>query len=166
MTRDSRFPAPDSRFGTVPRSAMDRPASGIGHRESARRSVGPRGFTLLEVLIAMCVLLISIAAILPLFAVGTASHKRGMDQTIVSLLAPHITAKIQENLTAPDPKDLKDAELEYHGLSYRYDAQFSPFDGSDPARTAFIVRVTIRWKEGGQDRAEAFDTILLRRMKR
>jgi prepilin-type N-terminal cleavage/methylation domain-containing protein len=129
-----------------------------------RRESG--GFTLLEVLIAMCVLLISIAAILPLFAVGTASHKRGMDQTIVSLLAPHITAKIQENLTAPDPKDLKDAELQYHGLTYRYDAQFAPFDGADPARTAFIVRVTIRWKEGGQDRAEAFDTILLRRMKR
>jgi prepilin-type N-terminal cleavage/methylation domain-containing protein len=125
-----------------------------------------RGFTLLEVLIAMCVLLIAIAAILPLFAVGTASHKRGCDQTIVSLVAPQVSAKLQENLTDTNPHDLKDVQLYYQGLAYRYDAQFTPFDSADPAHTAFIVRVTIRWKEGGRERSDQFDTVLLRRMRR
>ena len=47
-----------------------------------RSQIGRGGFTLLEVLIAMVVLVLAIASILPLFAVGTASHKRAMDQTM------------------------------------------------------------------------------------
>lgn len=125
-----------------------------------------RGFTLLEVLVAMCILVLAIATILPLFAVGTASHKRGMDQTMVSMIAPHISARLQEDLTSDRPRDVKDAQVVYQGRTFQYDAAFTPLDASDPTRAAFIVRVTIKWNDASKLRTEQFDTILLRRLRR
>ncbi len=125
-----------------------------------------RGFTLLEVIIAMVVLLLAVSTILPLFAVGSASHKRGMDQSMVSFIAPHISAKLQEGLTSDKPGDIKDAQIAYQGRSFRYDASFAPLDAADPAKTAFIVRVRIKWSDAARERTEEFDTILLRRVRR
>ncbi len=121
---------------------------------------------MLEVLVAMCVLVISIATILPLFAVGTASHQRALNQSQVSLIAPAIEAKLQEDLTSDRPKEIKDAQIVYQGRVYRYDAVFSPLDVTDVARSAFVVRVAIKWKDANKERVELFDTILLRRLKR
>ena len=43
-----------------------------------------KGFTLLEILISIMILAVGIVAVLPLFAVGTQSHKRAIDQTHAS----------------------------------------------------------------------------------
>lgn len=125
-----------------------------------------RGFTLLEVLISLAVLVIGLASILPLFAVGTASARRGMDQTMVSLLAPHITARLQERLYEMNPHDLKNQEFVQLGKTYRYDATFKPLDPGDPTRSAFLVHVTIHWSENQQLHSEGFTTLLLRRPAR
>ncbi|HTF56757.1 MAG TPA: prepilin-type N-terminal cleavage/methylation domain-containing protein [Planctomycetota bacterium] len=125
-----------------------------------------RGFTLLEVIIALAILVLGLSAILPLFAVGTASHKRGIDQTMVSLIAPHITARLQERLYEMNPPDLKDQEYAGFGRVYRYDADFTPLDRADKDRMAFIVRVRVRWSENSALHSESFSTILLRRTPR
>jgi prepilin-type N-terminal cleavage/methylation domain-containing protein len=125
-----------------------------------------QGFTLLEIIIAMAILVLGLSTILPLFAVGTASHKRGIDQTMVSLIAPHITARLQERLYELNPQPLKDQEYAEVGRVYRYDATFTPLDLADPARMAFIVRVTVRWSENASLHSESFSTILLRRTPR
>ena len=39
------------------------------------------GFTLLEVMISMAIMVLAIATIIPLFAVGSVSHKNAIDQT-------------------------------------------------------------------------------------
>ncbi|MBV8880383.1 MAG: type II secretion system protein, partial [Planctomycetaceae bacterium] len=41
------------------------------------RTTREKGLTLLEVLISIVVLVLAVSTILPLFAVGSASHKRG-----------------------------------------------------------------------------------------
>ncbi len=123
-------------------------------------------FTLLEVLIALAILVLAVATILPLFAIGTTSHKRGIDQTKVSLIAPHILAKIQDRLYDPNPQPITNQEYVDLGRSYRYDATFSPLDSGDPFRSAFIVKVTVRWMETGKERKENFETILLRKIMR
>jgi uncharacterized protein (TIGR02598 family) len=124
------------------------------------------GFSLLEVILAMAILVLAVATILPLFAVGTTSHKRGMDQANVSWIAPHIAAKIQERLFDVNPADIAGATFSEMGTTYRYDATFEPLDPGDPARSAFAVAITVKWKEAGKEKSEAFTTVLLRRLKR
>jgi len=125
-----------------------------------------RGFTLLEVIIALAILVVGLSAILPLFAVGAASHKRGVDQTMVSLIAPHISARLQERLYQINPPALTDQEFMQLGRVYRYDAEFKPLDPRDPDRAAFIVKVTVHWSENAALHSETFSTILLRRAAR
>lgn len=124
------------------------------------------GFTLLEVIISLAILVLGLSAILPLFAVGTASHKRGIDETMVSLIAPHITARLQERLYEVNPQTLRDQEYAEVGRIYKYDATFTPLDLADKDRMAFIVRVQVRWSENASLHSESFSTILLRRTPR
>lgn len=131
---------------------------------------GPRGFTLLEVLISIMIFVLAIAAILPLFALATTSHKRGIDQSHVALIAPRIAAKLQENLYAANPADVTNGRWEEYGASYLYDAKFTPLSAgfpNDPApQTAFLLKVSVKWKETSEERAEVFETVVLRKILR
>ena len=131
-----------------------------------RQERGEGGFTLLEVIISLAILVLGLSSILPLFAVGTTSHKRGIDQTMVSLIAPHITARLQERLYEINPPVLTDQVYAELGRTYKYDATFTPLDPGDATRVAFIVRVTVRWSENAALHSESFSTILLRRTPR
>jgi prepilin-type N-terminal cleavage/methylation domain-containing protein len=134
--------------------------------ETQRQKRGEGGFTLLEVIISLAILVLGLSAILPLFAVGASSHRRGIDQTMVSLIAPHITARLQERLYELNPPALKDQEYAEVGRIYKYDATFTPLDPYDTMKLAFIVHVTVRWSENMSLHSEAFSTILLRRTQR
>jgi len=129
-----------------------------------------RGFTLLEVLVAIMVFVLGIAAVLPLFAVAGASHKRAIDQAHVSWIAPRIAAKIQEGLTSSNPKDVKNQGWEEYGQAYVYDATFTPLSmgrqGGAAGDVAFMLTVEVRWKELPQLRVEKFETVVLRRLLR
>jgi prepilin-type N-terminal cleavage/methylation domain-containing protein len=129
-----------------------------------------KGFTLLEVMIAIMILVLGIIAVLPLFAVGSASHKRALDQVHTSLLAPRIAAMIEENLVDANPRDVKEGLFWEYGQEYRYDATFEQIvagSANDPlANAAFILRVTVKWKKGTQDHLETFETLVLRRVPR
>jgi prepilin-type N-terminal cleavage/methylation domain-containing protein len=142
-------------------------------RNARRPAPAPRGaagFTLLEVLVALMIFVLGISAILPLFAVAGASHKRGIDQSHVSWIAPRIAAKIQENLYSSNPKDIKGATWEEYGQAYVYDATFSPVSmgtqGTGATGVAFLLQVEVRWKEVPELRVETFETIVLRKLLR
>jgi len=129
-----------------------------------------RGFTLLEVLVALMVFVLGISAILPLFAVAGASHKRGIDQSHVSWIAPRVAAKVQEGLYNSTPKDIKGASWEEYGQTYVYDAVFTPLAQGNQATAAgdvaFLLTVEVRWKEVPQLRVEKFQTVVLRKLLR
>jgi Tfp pilus assembly protein PilV len=128
------------------------------------------GFTLLEVLIAVLILVLAIASILPLFAIGTTSHKRGMDQSHVAWIAPRIAAKLQENLTRTNPQNITGGAWQEYGATYLYDATFTPLSaatGGDPvADAAFLLKVSVRWGEAGAARSEVFEMVVLRKLLR
>jgi prepilin-type N-terminal cleavage/methylation domain-containing protein len=150
-------------------------------------SGGSRGFTLLEVLISIMILVLAIAAIVPLFAVGSASHRRGIDQANVAWIAPRIAAKIQERLTEMNPRDIQGyvKELEDGSLliddaggkvapdpaaTYSYKAKFTPITSigsqSDPMpSTCFLLRVEISFRDNEQI-IETYDTVVLRKLLR
>ncbi len=134
-----------------------------------QKSVAGRGFTLLEVLIAVVVFVIAIAAILPLFAVGTTAHKRGMDQSHAAWIAPRIASRIQGELATSSPKDVRGGTWEEYGKDFTCDADFtrlSSRDGDPSDGAAWLLKVTVRWKEAGADRSETFETVALRRLVR
>lgn len=124
------------------------------------------GFSLLEVMIAVLVFVMAVASILPLFAVGTTAHRRAIDQTEAALLAARIAARLQENFTEVNPKNLVNATVEEGGTFYTYDAEFFPFEKLDPARSAFLARVRVKWTVAGTEHAETFETVLLRKIRR
>jgi len=130
---------------------------------------GRRGFTLLEVLVAIMVFVLGISALLPLFAVAGASHKRGMDQAHVSWIAPRIASRIQEDLYGV-PKNRTGETWEEYGQAYVYDATFEAIPsgrgGSALGGVAYLLTLEVRWKEVPEQRVETFRTVVLRKLPR
>lgn len=143
------------------------------------------GLTLLEVLISIVVLVLAVSTILPLFAVGSASHKRGMDQAQMAWLAPRVAARLQDRFLGEDPapvkgyvKELYDGSLliddgstprftDDGGATYRFEATFTPVSaGGQLGKTCFMLHVELSTREGGEPRIEAYDTVVLRRLPR
>lgn len=142
------------------------------------------GLTLLEVLISIVVLVLAVSTILPLFAVGSASHKRGMDQAQMAWLAPRVAAKIQDRLveTAPAPiqgyvRELEDGSLLIDdggkpgadgGAMYRFLATFEPISQGSSAipPMCYHLRVELSTRIIGEPQIEIYDTVVLRRLVR
>jgi prepilin-type N-terminal cleavage/methylation domain-containing protein len=148
---------------------------------------GMKGFTLLEVLISIMILVLAIAAIAPLFAVAGTSHQRGVDQSEVAWLAPRIAARIQERLYDQNPKEVRgyvkvfadgnfviddviDKLPQDRDMTYAFHATFKQVtagDRQDPMPNAcFVLRVDITYKEEGGALAESYETIVLRKILR
>jgi prepilin-type N-terminal cleavage/methylation domain-containing protein len=150
-----------------------------------RRSAG---FTLLEVLISIMILVLAIAAIAPLFAIAGTSHQRGVDQSEVAWLAPRIAARIQDRFYDPSPRDVRgfvrvlsdgsfviDDMIEKipdgRGATYAFKAT-SHHIGSQVSRgdpmpnTCFVLRVEISYKEEGGPLIESYETVVLRKIIR
>lgn len=147
-----------------------------------------RGLTLLEVLISIVVLVLAVSTIMPLFAVGSASHKRGMDQAQMAWLAPRVAALLQDRLVEAPPdsvigyvRELEDGSLliddagtgklkDDGGAAYRFRATFQPAlaggarDAMGP--TCYLLKVELSTKEGGQELSEAYETVVLRKLPR
>ncbi|MBI4576620.1 MAG: prepilin-type N-terminal cleavage/methylation domain-containing protein [Planctomycetes bacterium] len=74
---------------------------------SPRASAG--GFTILEVLVAMAVLMIGLSAALALLASGSATGKRAVDETSAALVASRVLADLEGRLTAQTLASLGDS---------------------------------------------------------
>jgi hypothetical protein len=147
------------------------------------RSSRRKGLTLLEVLISIVVLVLAVSTILPLFAVGSASHKRGMDQAQMAWLAPRVAAVIQDRLydSSPAPikgyvRELEDGSLLIDdggrpgadgGAMYRFEAKFTPISqGGAIPPMCFHLRVELSARIIGEPQVETYDTVVLRKMVR
>lgn len=99
-----------------------------------RGTAAQHGFSFLEVLIALSVLLVGSVAILSLFAIGA---REAMDRRIEARLAqvrPEVQSILQDRLdaapTGKGPENIKDLDLSRQ--DYTLDAEFhpSPFGGA------------------------------------
>lgn len=146
------------------------------------------GFTLLEVLISIMILVLAIAALAPLFAVASTSHRRAVDQSEVAWLAPRIAARIQERSYDLNPKDVRGYVKVYSDGTfvlddmtgklvddkeavYAFKATFTPVvsvgSAQDPMpSTCFVLKVEITYKEEGGSLAESYETVVLRKLLR
>ena len=142
------------------------------------------GLTLLEVLISIVVLVLAVSTILPLFAVGSASHKRGMDQAQMAWLAPRVAAKIQDRLYDSDPAPIKGYVRELEdgsiliddagkpgadgGAMYRFEVTFTPISPGSGAipPMCYHLHVELSTRIIGEPQIEAYDTVVLRKLPR
>ncbi len=143
---------------------------------------GGRGFTLIEVLIALAIMAVGTTAAIGLFTAATAMQKRALDQTTAALLADMALADARgavsltfdaKALEAARPATSKDPPVlffrrnathsDYPG--YVYDLLLTPIDAVTPEEAdAFHAEVRVRWKMTNRVRVSDFRTVILRRI--
>lgn len=139
-----------------------------------------RGFTLIEILMAMSILLLGIVGVYAIFAVGLVNHKRAVDNTTASVLAGSIFDDIAANYSTyyydrnfnrrPDLSEDLDSngtddwfeptaggQMRYpipFRRGYRYTIRY---ERSHEVPQELFVTVSIYWQAQGSERAETFE---------
>lgn len=140
-----------------------------------------RGFSLMEVLIAMMILTAGATSVIALFAVASSTHKRAVDRTRAALIAEEIFSQVQARYRfETEPGDIVaalqqtvPAEIDGYywevilyqpGRDRRRSVRSSR--RSEPEESVWgeeelVVRVTVKWAQAAQPREEVYSTILL-----
>jgi hypothetical protein len=143
------------------------PLRGISARPLQRAS----GFTIIEVLLAMFVLLIGMTAILGLLSFGAALARSAALRGGAAGTIEAIVADLEEGLFplteaegvegVGEPREIVDRPVPGHpGLVYSARAVQNP--EGDPAALEYRVDVDIRWTTSQGKRSKSFQTLLLR----
>jgi len=133
------------------------------------RSTPRRGFTLIEVVLAMFILVIGMTSILGLLGFGAALSRTATLRSGAAGAIEAIVSDLEETLfplelddqgdeVAGEPRDVTDRDLPGHpGLVYSTTSTPNP---DNPLE--YRVDVEIRWAVGGTTRSKRFTTLLLR----
>lgn len=150
-------------------------------QEANRRGHSTRGFSLLEVLVALMILSVGAASVLALFGAAASTHRRSLDRTHAGLVAERILAEIQGRYTVDKSvgelreelaRELPSFYGDYAWEAYLFQPARQRGEGRREAEEAersdwqeqeLFARVFVRWKQSGHSRAESFYTILLPR---
>ena len=138
-------------------------------REAAQTS----GFTIIEVVLAMFILLIGMSSILGMLSFGAAMSRTATLRTFAATSIEAVMADLEENFfplvllpdgseVAGEPNEFADRPIHGHtGLVYSATAVPNPDDHRNPP-LEYRVDVEISWASSGTKRARTFTTILLR----
>ena len=100
-----------------------------------------RGFSFLEVMIALTILLVGSVAILSLFAIGAKEAVQRKVTVRLAQVRPEVQSIVQDALdvqrTGEMPPGIKDRELSPRGYTMEVDFRPSPFGG--PRVVAYVV---------------------------
>ncbi len=128
-----------------------------------------RGFSLIEVLIAMVILGLGAASLVALFAAGSSIHKRSVDRTRAALVAERVFSEAgfvyTQGVSPGDVVAKLRQRLPEEIDGYRHEILAFHPDGDEWSDQEMYVQVEIRWKRSGRARAETFATILLPRAR-
>ncbi|MBZ0136422.1 MAG: prepilin-type N-terminal cleavage/methylation domain-containing protein [Planctomycetes bacterium] len=137
------------------------------------------GFTLIEILMAMSILLLGIVGVYAIFAVGLVNHKRAVDNTTASVLAGSVFDDIAANYSMyyydrnfngrPDLSEdgnsngvpdwfepTQSGQLRYpipFRRGYRYDIRY---ERSHEVPQELFVSISIYWRAEDSERVETF----------
>ncbi len=139
-----------------------------------RRAADRAGFTIVEVVVAMGLLLLGMTSILGLLTFGAALSRTAQLRNSAASAAEAVIADLEETLfplvldergdaLAGEPRTIVDRPVPGHaGIFYTARAEGDPDDerGGGPLR--YRVDVEIHWRASGQRRSKTFTTLLLR----
>ncbi|MFH1421493.1 MAG: prepilin-type N-terminal cleavage/methylation domain-containing protein [Planctomycetota bacterium] len=124
---------------------------------------GNSGFTLLEVIVALSIMMIGISSAFALFAAATALHKRSIDQTNSGLIAETVLSNLDLKLTTGI--ELSDLQIVNGALpeypNYTYELILVPLDADE---REIYIDLAVKWKRGGKLCEQVFNSIRLRRL--
>jgi prepilin-type N-terminal cleavage/methylation domain-containing protein len=122
------------------------------------------GFTLVEVLVALGILLFGLTAVLGLLTFGSALSRSAQLRTVGASAAEAVIADLEESLfplqdgEAGEPRSIDDRSVPgFPTLMYSAKARAHP----ERARE-YRVDIQMRWQSGGVERERSFTTVLLR----
>lgn len=134
-----------------------------------------RGFTILEVLVAMSILLVGMSAILGLLSFGAAMTRTAALKSAAAISVEAVVADLEESLfplvldpatrqwVVGDPLVIENRELGSHpGVSYSARAVGDPSDKRPGGPLRYRVEIELQWVSGGRVRSKTFQTLMLR----
>ncbi|MHC4393902.1 MAG: type IV pilus modification PilV family protein, partial [Planctomycetota bacterium] len=128
-----------------------------------------RGFSLIEILLALAIMAFGITVALGLLTLATATHKRAVDRTNTALLAEAISSQVRGAITlnfdaAALPvspgggRILLEDETNPAYPSYRFDVFVTPIGTDDvDAADGFHVEIVIRFLQRGRSRTYTYN---------
>jgi len=136
-------------------------------RAPNRRRAARDGFTLIEVLLALAILLFGMSAVLGLFTFGAALSRSAHLRTVGSSATQAVLADLEETLfpldaegEAGEPLPIQDRSVP-GSPELVYSARATP----NPERPLeYKVELRMRWSSAGVEREKVFTTILLRQI--
>jgi prepilin-type N-terminal cleavage/methylation domain-containing protein len=120
-----------------------------------------RGFTLVEVLIAVGVFTVAFGGVFAVLAAGAESRRRAEDGTEASLIATSLVAEARARFREPGPLPTVSGRPWPTNPRYAFSLDYIQLD---KAGDEVFMRVRVRWLRGGSGRHLDFDTILLRKL--
>jgi prepilin-type N-terminal cleavage/methylation domain-containing protein len=144
--------------------AAERTMAPCASRRVARSARGSSGFTIIEVLIAMAILLFGMTAVLGLLMFGAGLSRTALLRTTAAAAVDEVVADLDETLfpmvdgEAGEPVDIKDRALPGEpGIVYSATAHASTQNALE-----YRVDIEMTWTSAGVQREKRFSTILLR----
>ena len=124
-----------------------------------------KGFTLLEIIFALAVLVIGIVGVIALFPVGLRASKRGGDFTIATLLAQrqlNMIKRAGQAVYNPYDGDWPDYGEDYDESNYSHFTKwYALFSQPTIGITKlYTVDLKVYWNDRGNERYEEFITYL------
>ena len=147
----------------APNASSKRPASGA--RTDARR----RGFSLLEVLVALSILTLGITSVIGLFTAATAAHRRAIHRSHASALAEWALADIESALElGTEPEKIIESPpvdvMKRDWPGYSVEVAMLPIAG-ETGGDEILVEVSIVWQSRGDSSQLDFQQIVVRRSR-
>lgn len=120
---------------------------------------GGRGFTLMEILIALGIFVIAASSIMSLFVVAASTHKRAVDNTRAAMLAESLLSELEADVKRGAVLRTVEGKksADFPGLTY--DIVVKRLNPDD--RYEAKVAIVIRWKREGKERSKKFETVIL-----
>ena len=119
------------------------------------------GFSFLEILVALMILVFGLTAIFGLFGAATYSHRRSINDELISRMATTIFSELESG-QHPAALDLQNRTNQSHpqftGI-YTYDLTFSAIAGTEP--TTRLVTLDIKYSKGRSTMLETFRTLII-----
>ncbi len=125
-----------------------------------------RGFTLIEVLVALGILALGIGGVMAIFVAASATHRRALDETTAAIIAETVIAEQRAAFNrshSDDPVPLDHAPVPGYEL-YRVSVRPVAL-ARDPllGRTVHMyLEVEVHYNSQGRPRSETYRTVLFR----